>query len=292
MRTARKFLRSRRRAIIENNNSSSRDEEGKAPVLGLVVNCIYLHIRCGMGGLRRSEPRARASAHGRVVEHPALGKLLESFGAGMASRAVLEECLSRVAAEDGEGARAFTRVYASTARNQADAADALYRRGGAGPLAGVPVSVKDLFDVEGDTTTAGSRVLAHAPVANADAAIVSRLKRAGAVIVGRTNMTEFAYLRRRPEPALRHAEKSLRACLCADPRRIVFRRGGECFGWYGGCRRRHGYRWFGADPGRLVRPDGVQADGAPRADGRRSAAGAEPRFHRADWPYGGLLRTG
>ncbi len=117
-----------------------------------------------------------------------------SFREGLSCRSVLEDCLARIADPGGEGARAFTRVYASAARDQADAAESFYRsRAKAGVLQGIPISVKDLFDVEGDVTTAGSRVLANAAPAVADAAIVSRLKRAGAVIVGRTNMTEFAY---------------------------------------------------------------------------------------------------
>jgi aspartyl-tRNA(Asn)/glutamyl-tRNA(Gln) amidotransferase subunit A len=129
------------------------------------------------------------------VEHLDVGDLLSSFRAGQSCRTALEASLACIADESGEGKRAFTRVYAASAREQADAADALYRCGSdaAGPLAGVTVSVKDLFDVAGDITTAGSRVLANAAPATADAEIVSRLKRAGAVIVGRTNMTEFAY---------------------------------------------------------------------------------------------------
>lgn len=62
-----------------------------------------------------------------------------------------------------------------------------------GPLAGWPVSVKDLFDMQGVVTTAGSVVLAGAPPATQDATAVARLKAAGAVVVGRTNMTEFAF---------------------------------------------------------------------------------------------------
>ena len=60
-------------------------------------------------------------------------------------------------------------------------------------LAGIPVSVKDLFDVAGQVTTAGSRVLANAVPARADAVAVARLCAAGAVLVGRTNMVEFAF---------------------------------------------------------------------------------------------------
>ena len=61
------------------------------------------------------------------------------------------------------------------------------------PLAGIPVSVKDLFDVAGQVTMAGSTVLATAPPASADAIAVARLRAAGAVLVGRTNMVEFAF---------------------------------------------------------------------------------------------------
>ncbi|UUZ68514.1 amidase [Polaromonas sp. P2-4] len=60
-------------------------------------------------------------------------------------------------------------------------------------LAGLPVSIKDLFDVAGQTTAAGSTVLADAPAASADGPVVARLRAAGAVLAGRTNMVEFAF---------------------------------------------------------------------------------------------------
>lgn len=107
---------------------------------------------------------------------------------------LVEDALARIADPAGEGARAFTLHDAAKVRAQADAMDKLL---GAGirlsPLHGLPVSVKDLLDVAGETTRAGSRVLAGAPAAASDAVIVRRLRQAGAVIVGRTNMTEFAY---------------------------------------------------------------------------------------------------
>jgi aspartyl-tRNA(Asn)/glutamyl-tRNA(Gln) amidotransferase subunit A len=110
------------------------------------------------------------------------------------SRALVEECLARIADPAGEGSRAFVRVYADEARAQADAADALRRVGRApGPLAGIPVSVKDLFDVAGSPTPAGSKVLADAPPAAVNAPLIQRMLDAGFVILGRTNMTEFAY---------------------------------------------------------------------------------------------------
>lgn len=111
------------------------------------------------------------------------------------SRDRLEQSLQRIADPSGEGARACLTVYADTARKAADAADARTKSGGSlGPLDGAIVTVKDLFDVAGEVTRAGSRVLAsRGKPATADAAIVTKLREAGAVIVAKTNMTEFAY---------------------------------------------------------------------------------------------------
>lgn len=110
------------------------------------------------------------------------------------SRALVEHCLERALDPAGEGARAFTRIDAQQARATADASDALRKAGTQpGPFAGVPIAIKDLFDVAGQVTTAGSRVLSDMPAAQHDAIAVARLRAAGFVIVGRTNMTEFAY---------------------------------------------------------------------------------------------------
>jgi aspartyl-tRNA(Asn)/glutamyl-tRNA(Gln) amidotransferase subunit A len=110
------------------------------------------------------------------------------------SRALVEACLDRIADPAGEGARVYTRVDVAAALKQADAADTQIREGRTSqPLLGLPISIKDLFDIEGQVTTAGSVVLADAPPAAHDATIIQRLRAAGAVIVGRTNMTEFAY---------------------------------------------------------------------------------------------------
>lgn len=110
------------------------------------------------------------------------------------SRALTEECLGRIAELSGEGTRAFTKVHAEQARAVADAMDMLRRAGRIpGRYAGIPVSLKDLFDIAGEPTPAGSRVLADAPPAKADAPVVQRMLAAGFVPVGRTNMTEFAF---------------------------------------------------------------------------------------------------
>jgi aspartyl-tRNA(Asn)/glutamyl-tRNA(Gln) amidotransferase subunit A len=107
----------------------------------------------------------------------------------------LEAALDRIADPQGEGARTCLTVYADGARAAADAADARARAGlSLGPLDGAIVTLKDLFDVAGEPTRAGSRVLAEeAQPATADAPVVRRLRAAGAVLVAKTNMTEFAF---------------------------------------------------------------------------------------------------
>ncbi len=111
------------------------------------------------------------------------------------SRDRLEQSLLKITNPDGEGARACLNVYADSARKAADAADARKKSGTSlGPLDGAIVTVKDLFDIAGEVTRAGSKVLArrNKPAAT-DAVIVKKLREAGAVIVAKTNMTEFAY---------------------------------------------------------------------------------------------------
>ena len=110
------------------------------------------------------------------------------------SRALVDEALARIDDAKGEGKRAFIKVWHDRARAEADHWDRMRKFGPPpSPLAGIPISIKDLFDVAGQPTPAGSVALAHAAPAKADAPIVSRLRAAGAVLVGRTNMTEFAY---------------------------------------------------------------------------------------------------
>ena len=103
-------------------------------------------------------------------------------------------CLEKIAYPAGEGPRAFIKVYADEALAAAIGSDTA-RVGGAvaSAIAGIPISIKDLFDIHGEVTRAGSKVLAHAPPATVDAPAIARLRAAGAIIIGRTNMTEFAY---------------------------------------------------------------------------------------------------
>ena len=111
----------------------------------------------------------------------------------MSVRDRLEERLARLAARAGEE-QVFLKLYPDAARAAADAADARRKADVTlGPLDGTIVSIKDLFDVAGETTTAGSAALRDATPARHDAVIVRRLRQAGAVIIGKTNMTEFAF---------------------------------------------------------------------------------------------------
>jgi aspartyl-tRNA(Asn)/glutamyl-tRNA(Gln) amidotransferase subunit A len=110
------------------------------------------------------------------------------------SQQLVEQALVAIRDPAGEGTRTFLRVYDEQARAAAAASDALRRQGVVpSPIAGIPISIKDLFDIAGETTLAGSKVLRDAPPAARDATIVERLRVAGAVIIGRTNMVEFAY---------------------------------------------------------------------------------------------------
>lgn len=110
------------------------------------------------------------------------------------ARELIEGCLRRIEDPLGEGRATFIEVYARQARAQADAVDALRAsRAPLPPFAGIPVSVKDLFDVAGSVTGAGSIVLRSRPPAAHDAVAVARLRAAGFILIGRTNMTELAY---------------------------------------------------------------------------------------------------
>ena len=114
----------------------------------------------------------------------------------LATRALLREGRSTAsreleksiaAAQSTACQHVFAQTLFDSARATAAAADPAL------PLAGLAVSVKDLFDMQGCTSTASSRVLAHAPAAHQDSGAVARLRRAGASIIGRTHMVEFAY---------------------------------------------------------------------------------------------------
>lgn len=124
---------------------------------------------------------------------------LDSLADHLASGAVSSEdlvqgCLDRMAEEGSGAGRVFMQVNWNRALVEARASDQL-RSEGSHPsrYAGIPISIKDLFDVAGDVTRAGSKVFAGRSPAEQDGIAINRLRRAGFVFIGRTNMTEFAY---------------------------------------------------------------------------------------------------
>jgi aspartyl-tRNA(Asn)/glutamyl-tRNA(Gln) amidotransferase subunit A len=132
-----------------------------------------------------------------VTTHPR--RTLAQLAADLAtlrisSRELVTDCLARISSVTGEGSRTFLKVYGEQALAAADFYDRMRQQGARlSRYAGIPASVKDLFDVAGDTTLAGSTVLRGTAAADEDATVVARLKAAGFIVIGRTNMTEFAF---------------------------------------------------------------------------------------------------
>jgi aspartyl-tRNA(Asn)/glutamyl-tRNA(Gln) amidotransferase subunit A len=142
--------------------------------------------------LPEGAPTGAAEALARPVPG-GLGEQARLVREGEATSAELvEQALERIALLDAQ-VGAFVLVLGDRARAEAEERDAARRRGsGLGPLHGVPVAVKDLIDVAGEVTAAGSPKLAG-NLAGADAEVVARLRAAGAVVVGKTRTHEFAY---------------------------------------------------------------------------------------------------
>jgi aspartyl-tRNA(Asn)/glutamyl-tRNA(Gln) amidotransferase subunit A len=126
---------------------------------------------------------------------PTLAQLAHGLATGkLTARGLVEDCLTQIEDAAGQGSIAFLSVDSHGARLAADAMDRLRQTGAEpSPFAGIPLSVKDLFDIEGEVTRAGSRVLERAPPAGRTASAVQRLRAAGFIVIGRTNMTEFAF---------------------------------------------------------------------------------------------------
>lgn len=124
-----------------------------------------------------------------------LDELADALAAGRTSAAALvQDGLARIDDPEGEGSRTFMAVDRDGAVMAAEAMDRL-RAAGAAPsrFAGIPIAVKDLFDIRGQVTRAGSVILSDRAPAGQDAVAVARLRRMGFVLLGRTTMTEFAY---------------------------------------------------------------------------------------------------
>src|SRR5437660_4051625 len=131
----------------------------------------------------------------KMKNTPTLASLADDVENGRSrARKLVYECLGSNADRSGEGARSFLHVDAEAAIEAAEAMDRLREvKAAPSPFAGIPVSIKDLFDIKGQVTRAGSRALEDSAPADADATVVARLRRAGFIVIGRSNMTEFAY---------------------------------------------------------------------------------------------------
>src|SRR5260370_3868870 len=136
---------------------------------------------------------------------PSLAQVKAELAGGGKSRGLVEQCLARIADQSGEGGRVFLKVHAADALAAADFYDRRRAHGAApSPFAGIPVSIKDLFDIAGDVTTAGSVALRDAESAGRDAPAVARPRAAGLIPIGRTNITAFAFSRLGINPHHRH----------------------------------------------------------------------------------------
>jgi aspartyl-tRNA(Asn)/glutamyl-tRNA(Gln) amidotransferase subunit A len=126
---------------------------------------------------------------------PTLNSLAQDLETGRTNaRKLVDECLARIADNSGEGPRTFIHVDVEAAIEAAKAMDRLREvKAAPSPFAGIPISIKDLFDIKGQVTRAGSRALDDSAPAERDAVVVSRLRQAGFILIGRTNMTEFAF---------------------------------------------------------------------------------------------------
>ena len=161
--------------------------------------------------LWRIDPALAQSGSGRELATLSIDDLSHHLAnLKITSRQLVEQALAAIKDPQGEGSRTFLRVHESEALAAADQVDAR-RRGGAKlhALAGIPISIKDLFDEAGVTTLGGSKVLVGTPAATRDSTVVERLKK-GRRGHHRTHQPgRVRLLAPRPQPALRHTEKRL-----------------------------------------------------------------------------------
>ncbi len=200
------------------------------------------------------------------------------------SQSLIEECLAEIAPDGSEGRRAFIAVDAEAAIAAANEIDGRRKRGSSVPkFAGVPISIKDLFDVAGQVTRAGSRALSKRAPAVRDAEAIANLKRAGFVIVGRTNMSEFAF----SGLGLNSHYGAPRNPWRRDEARIP---GGSSSGAAISVADGMAHAVIGTDTGGSCRARRVQADGRARVPRRRTASLSLARCGRSDRAHRRLLR--
>ncbi len=225
-----------------------------------------------------------------VVE-ASIGALAADMAAGkVTSEALTAAYAARIAAIDRAGPTLRSVICLSpTALDEARALDAERRDGGVrGPLHGVPLLIKDNIDsADGTATTAGSLAL-RGNVTRRDAPVVRRLKDAGAVILGKTNLSEWANMPLGPfDQRLVGGRRAGEEPLCAGSqrRRLVVGDGQRDRRLVGRGRRRHRDRRLGHRARRIRRPGGPEADGGPDLAHPRRADLGQPGHARADGPH-------
>ena len=210
----------------------------------------------------------------------------------ISARERLAAALVRIEDPKGEGVRACLTIYREQAIAAADAADARAKAGiSLGVLDGTIMTIKDLFDVAGEVTRAGSKALAdEAKPAAVDAPVVRRLRAAGAVIVAKTNMSEFAYSGIGANPHFGTPGNP------ADRKRVP---GGSSSGAAvaaadGMCEIAIGTDTGGSCriPGCALRHRRLQAEPAAHSNRRRFSVVLQHRLDRADRAIGRGLRQG
>ncbi len=195
------------------------------------------------------------------------------------SAEVTEAYLARITATD-ERVNAFITVSADEARKAAEAADKRLAAGEAPPLTGIPLALKDIFLTAGIRTTCASKILDNF-VPPYDGTAVARLKEAGAVLLGKLNMDEFAMGSSNENSAFGSGEKSLGSA--AGSRRLLRRLGGLRRCPPGGSGPGHRHRRL-HPPARLpLRGGGHQADLRPGLPLRRDRLRLFPRPGGARW---------
>src|SRR5688500_4271250 len=242
------------------------------------------HQHCGpptgmpMRPMNRTAPRRSRMPAERTVAQ--LAQALRSRE--ISAAAVCDQCLAAITRRN-PSLNAFITVFADQAREQARRADDEIAAGRyRGPLHGVPVSLKDLIDVKGSPTTAASRVR-EGHVAAADAPVVTRLKEAGAVLIGKTNLHEFALGTINEDSAFGPARHPL------DPARSP---GGSSGGSSASVLAGMAYASIGTDTGGSIRIPSAACGlvGLKPAIGEISTAGIVPLSGTLD-PVGPLCRT-
>src|SRR5947209_16287797 len=158
------------------DSRAQRGQSGRSSRGSSASHCAQSSERAAPRHTKQLPPNSKLASFSRILFRPmwTVAQLERDLIAGRTtSRELVEQALAKIGAPYGEGSRAFLKVYAESARAEADYADQLRKRGvRRSPIDGLPVSLKDLFDVAGDVTRAGSKVLAIE--AKRDAGAVAR----------------------------------------------------------------------------------------------------------------------